>query len=315
LQRPEQITLRQLRALQAVAENGTISGAAQMLGLTGPAVHSQLKSLEEIVGAAVIQREGRQPTVLTPQGEALLRAHAEVHATLERALQTVDALNHGRTGRVVLGAVSTAKYFAPRIVAMLETEFPGIEIALQVANRSDTIVALQNRELDLCIMGRPPRAPLTEATVLADHPHVLIAPPGHPLTGRDRITDRDLKGHRFVLREEGSGTRLLASRYLAQLDEIDRPKSIVMDSNETIKQAVMYGMGIALISAHTVAEEVAGGRLAVLRADRTPILRSWYLLTPMDFAPSTAALRVRDWLVEHAPRFIPSLDLGAVPTG
>ena len=310
MKRLEQITLRQLRALQFITEHGTISAAAQAMGLTGPAVHSQLKTLEEAIGSKLIFREGKQRNSLTQQGQVLCEAEAQVRATLERAIRSIDALDKGRKGAVVLGAVSTAKYFAPRIVAKLDAAFPDIEVALKIANRSETITALQRGDYDLCIMGRPPRQPLAEAVSLADHPHVLIAPPDHPLAGRAEASDRDLCSERFILREPGSGTRMLAERYLDQLAETCTGARLEMDSNETIKQAVMNGLGVALISAHTVLHELASGRLVTLKAAGTPILRKWYLLTPMEFEPSTAARIVGDWIVENADRCFRELYAG-----
>ncbi|WP_164871702.1 LysR family transcriptional regulator [Solirhodobacter olei] len=292
----DQITLRQLRALRLVEEHGTISAAAAAVGLTPPAVHSQVKTLEEIIGAPLLDRDGRQRGVLSAQGRVLVRTEAQIEALLDRALREVTALQQGRTGTVVLGAVSTAKYVAPKIVALLDTEYPGIEVVLKIANRQDTIAALGRGEYDLCIMGRPPRSPLTEATALADHPHLIIAPPGHPLTGDRRIHAAELARERFILRESGSGTRLLAERYLGQLGDVLRIERIEMDSNETIKQAVMSGLGIALISADTVANEVETGRLAVIRAEGTPIIRKWYLLTPLDLKPAPATRVIGAWI-------------------
>jgi molybdate transport repressor ModE-like protein len=303
----DQISLRQLRALDMVAQHGTITAAAQVMGLTGPAVHNQLKNLEEITGTTLLFREGRQRNTVTPQGQALLQAHRQMRATLQRALLSIAAIDQGRSGSVVLGAVSTAKYFAPKIVAMLDAEFPQIDIHLKVANRSETIAGLEKGEFDLCIMGRPPREPLTEAVWLAEHPHVLIARPDHPLAGRAQVRNEDLSNERFVLRESGSGTRLLASRYLEDLDDRDAPNVIEMGSNETIKQAVMNGLGIALISAHTVADEVSLGRLAVLNAADMPIMRSWYVLTPSELAPTKPAQMVRSWLVANSKAYIPNL--------
>jgi molybdate transport repressor ModE-like protein len=306
--RLDHITLRQLRALRLIAEKGTISGAAQAMGLTGPAVHSQLKTLEDAVGATLVFREGRSRTTLTPQGAELVRAEAQLRATLDRAFRVIDALDRGQTGCVVLGAVSTAKYLAPRLVALLDAEFPDIEVVLKVANRAETIAGLGRGEFDLCIMGRPPREPLTDARPLADHPHVLIAAPDHPLAGRDAVCAAEMAGERFILRESGSGTRLLAERYLAGLDLPVAVRHLEMDSNETIKQSVMNGLGIAFISAHTVLYEVANGQIAVLRAAGTPVMRKWYLLRPLDAPALAAAERAADWICGNAGRAFPGLE-------
>lgn len=291
-----------------VGEKGTISAAAEMMGLTGPAVHNQLKTLEEIVGSPVILREGRQRNAATPQGLVLQRAEAEIRATLERAMRNIAALESGKSGSVVLGVASTAKYFAPRIVALLERDLPEFEVQLNIGNRSETIAKLGEGVFDLCIMGRPPRQPVTVSEPLADNPHVIIAAPTHPLSARDRVGPAELLSERFVLREEGAGTRVLAVRFLANLSGGRPVRTIDMDSNETIKQAVMSGLGIALISVHAVADELATGYLTALPVTGTPILRKWYVLTPSEFAPTGAALRVRDWLTANQYRYIPRFD-------
>ncbi len=286
---------------------GTISGAAQQMGLTAPAVHSQLKTLENLIGSQLLDRTERGQTKLTPEGEYLLQAEAQVRATLERALRGIVALREGQEGVVVLGAVSTAKYFAPRIVAMLDQEFPGIDLSLRISNRTDTIAALSQGDLDLCIMGRPPRQPATDAVPLADHPHVIIAAPGHPLADAPSVSAADLAKERFILREIGSGTRLLAERYLERFTGQSSPRRMVMDSNETIKQAVMSGLGIAIISAHTVAQETMDGRLTPLSVEGFPINRKWFLMTPQDHQASPAAAKVGQWIIDQAADCIPTL--------
>lgn len=309
MRRLDQITFKQLRALSTVAAEGKISSAADLLHLTGPAVHSQLKTLEDVIGSPLLIRESRDHTAPTPQGLALLRAYAEARASLERAIRTIQALDRGLEGSVVLGCVSTAKYIAPRIVAKLKSDMPGVEVHLKEANREETIAALGRGEHDLCIMGRPPREPLVEAVPLADHPHVIVAASEHPLAGKGPVTAEALLDELFVMREPGSGTRTLASRYLDELGEGREVRMIEMDSNETIKQAVLNGLGIALISAHTVAEELRSGRLAALASPGTPIVRRWFLISLLDRPLTPAAENVRDWIVAHADTLFPALEL------
>ncbi|SFJ22371.1 LysR family transcriptional regulator [Celeribacter neptunius] len=309
MKRLDQLSLRQLRALQTVAQTGNISVAAEQLGLTGPAVHSQLKTLEEIIGSPLIVRQGRARNSVTPQGEVLLEAYDELRAALERAITNINALNHGHSGSVVLGVVSTGKYFAPRIVALCQREFPGIEISLSIANRRDTVASLKRGALDLCIMGRPPRDPLTHEIALGEHPHIVIAAADHPLARVPHVPREALLSERWVMREEGSGTRILAARFLDEIGLGHTAPTLEMDSNETIKQAVLSGLGLAMISAHTVAEELASGRLVALKVEGSPIYRQWYLLSGQDRPLSPAAEKVRDWIVGHTGDYFPKLDI------
>lgn len=308
----DRISLRQLRALRAVIEEGTISAAADRLNLTGPAVHNQLKTLENLIGAPVLTRESGAPGP-TQEGAALLAAQEEIQAALERAVGLIEALESGRSGRVVLGVVSTAKYFAPGVVAALRRDLPGVEVVLRVGNRGETIAALARGEFDLCVMGRPPRAPLCDAASLGDHPHVLIAAADHPLAGAGQVPLDDLLKETFVMREPGSGTRILAERFLDDIGHGQAPATVEMSSNETIKQAVISGLGVALISAHTVAEELRTHRLAILQAPGLPIIRHWFLLTRQDRVLSPAARQVRDWITARGEALLPSLPPAGLP--
>ncbi|RJE85301.1 LysR family transcriptional regulator [Paracoccus onubensis] len=306
----DRITLKQLRALRALADHGTVTAAAKAISLTAPAVHIQLKNLEEISGTPLVDRESREGG-LTPQGHAMLRAHDQIEAAITRALAEVEALNAGTCGNLTLGVVTTCKYFAPEIVALLAQDMPDVTIALKIGNRSELMQGLERGEYDLCIMGRPPREPLVGARSLAPHPHVLIARPDHPLAGRNDIRPVDLVDERFVMREPGSGTRILAERFLSDVAEKKQAATIEMSSNETIKQAVISGLGIALISGHTVAYELQMKRLVTLNVVGLPILRTWYVITPRDVPLSIVAQRVREWLLENAARFLPALDTEA----
>lgn len=301
----ERITLKQLRALRAVARHGTVVAAADTLGLTGPAVHNQLKTLEDVAGISAFGPSvsgGRAPT---PEGEVLLRAVEEIDGVLTHSLREIDALRSGASGSVALGVVSTAKYFAPAIVGAMERAMPELSLSLTVGNRSDIIAGLRNFDFDLCIMGRAPVDPPVYTQPLAPHPHVVIAAPDHPLAGRRTLQPSDLAGERFAMRESGSGSRILAEHFLYAIADARGIRTIDMDSNETIKQAVMSGLGISLISAHTVAAELAEGRLVLLDVTGTPIDRTWYLTSPRHRTMTPAAERARDWILEQAAQLIP----------
>lgn len=307
MKRLDQLTFKQLKALQAIHRHGKITAAAEDLNLTPPAVHSQLKTLENIFGCPLLERTGRDGFEPTPEGQALLLAYGEARAALERAIHQIEALRKGMSGSVVLGVVSTAKYFAPGIVAQLRRDLPDIEVVLKIGNRQRTIAALEARELDICIMGRPPRAPTVEASILGPNPHVIIAAPSHALAQKQQITGEDLLEQHFVMREPGSGTRILATRYLDELGAGREVAMTEMESNETIKQAVMSGLGIAMLSGHTVVEELRSGRLVALSCPGLPIVRQWFIVRREDAVPSMAAQTVWDWIGEHKAELLPPL--------
>jgi DNA-binding transcriptional LysR family regulator len=237
----------------------------------------------------------------------MLLAIREIRSALARALHQIDALKRGQSGAVILGVVSTGKYFAPDLVARLRRALPGINVVLRVKNRQGIIDALAGRELDIVIMGRPPRVPAVHARVLGDHPHMLVAAPYHRLAGLATIAPEDLLDEHFIMREPGSGTRILCTRYLDELGAGREVDSTEMESNETIKQAVMSGLGIALLSGHTMVEELRTGRLVALHAPNLPIVRQWFLVRRID-VPLTGALNtVSDWISECSSEFLPRM--------
>ena len=305
MKRLNALTFKQLRALETVVVTGSISRAAEDLGLTAPAVHSQVRTLEENFGTAMIRREKTGAFVPTEEGRALLSAHAKARAALEMAIHRIEAMRRGLSGSVVLGVVSTGKYFAPGLVAAVRRAWPDIEVTLRVGNRDRIVADLQADAIDMAIMGRPPRDPPLVAAQIGDHPHALIAPPDHPLAGRDDIDAAALMRETFIMREPGSGTRILATRFLDRIGQGQPYDSVEMDSNETIKQAVIAGLGIALISAHTVTEEMRAGRLVALQAEGLPILRHWFLLHRADHELTPAMLSVRDFILAQNGAFLP----------
>lgn len=298
------LSLKQLRAFAATVRSGSVTQAASMLFVTPPAVTTHLKSLEKIAEHPIYQRnaEGLEPTEV---GRQLLDAAEEIEKVIERTRARIEALNAGAAGSVSLGVVSTGKYFAPGIVARFRQAHPEIRVRLSVGNRTEIIEGLERREYDILIMGRPPAHIAVERDVLGDHPHVLIAAPDHPLVGDPEILPEDLLRETFLAREEGSGTRMLMTRFLDRVGG-GRPFAMVeMGTNETIKQAVMAGLGIAIISAHTCHAELAEGKLAVLQAEGLPLVRQWFLIRRSDREPTMATEVLRRFIVAQKDRVLP----------
>ena len=301
------VTFKQLRAIRAVAEHGTLSAAAEAVGLTPPAIHTQLRILEENLDCKLVDRGGAQGARLTAEGQAVLDAEVTIQIALENCMQKVRALRDGQSGVVVLGVVSTGKYFAPGLVAMLQQHYPDINVVLRVGNRDAILRSLQQQSIDLAIMGRPPRAPVVETVVIGDHPHVMIAAPEHPLAGQRDISAQELLAQTFISREEGSGTRIMMIRYLDRIGEGTPYRSIEMGTNETIKQAVIAGLGVALISQHTVTEELRTGRLTTIESAGLPIARKWFLLHRQDLRVTPAIATVHRFISDLKGSFLPKL--------
>ncbi len=296
------VTLRQLEMLAATVQSGSLAGAAAALHVTGPAVAQQLRLLEKRAGVPLLERRA-EGLVPTEAGRLLVDCAHHVAAEIDNAAESLDALATARTGRVRLGAVSTAKYFVPRIIAAYRTEHPGVTVELVVGNRAEVLAALEDYDVDIVIMGRAPARLDVVDEVFGDHPYVVIAAPDHPLVGERGISVDRLATETILVREPGSGTRLHVE---ALLEGHVVHIGMEMTSNETIKQAVMAGLGVALISAHTIAAEIADGRLAVLDVAGLPIRRQWRVARLAHREPSPAQNSLWEFIAREGGSLLPA---------
>ncbi len=297
-------SIKQLRLLSAAARGGSFAAAAEACHVTPPAVTMQMQQLEAAAGLPLFERNGRDLS-LTAAGREVLAAAEKIDAALADCAAGLAALKSLASGRVTVGVVSTAKYFAPQMLAAFARVRPGIEIELVIGNREDTIAAFKNGRFDVAVMGRPPEDVEVESALIGNHPQVIIVPPDHPLAGRRAIPPREIAHETMLMREPGSGTRLLAERFLMRHD-IKPRIGMEIGSNETIKQAVMAGLGIAFISAHTIAAEIADHRLVVLDVVGLPELRQWFVVRPAAKRLMPAARALRDFLVAEGRQFLPN---------
>jgi DNA-binding transcriptional LysR family regulator len=296
------MTMRQMRVFAAVARNLSFTKAARELHLTQPAISQQVKLLEEEVGMPLFELIGRK-VHLAPAGVELLRYTEQAMELLRQANESLSAMRGLKRGVLKLGAVSTAKYFAPSLLSTFKPAYPEVTIQFAVGNREEIIQQLAANEIDLVIMGRPPRELETVAEPFAKHPLVLIASPRHPLASKRRIKLAQLATEHFLIREEGSGTRASMERVFRERG-VPIQVSMEVTSNETIKQAVMADMGISFISSHTVGLELAAGKLVVLDVVGLPIVRDWYVIHLRDKRLAPIPTAFRTFLLEHGARII-----------
>lgn len=298
------VTIRQLQLLVAAERGGSFAAAAQAGHVTPPAVTMQMRQLETEVGLPLFER-GPRGLALTEAGRELLFAAERIEAALADCAAGIAALKSINRGRVTVGVVSTAKYFAPRMLAAFARQHPRIDIELVIGNREETIAAFTAGRFDVVVMGRPPENVEVESTPIGDHPHVMIASPAHALAKRRAIPPSQIAAETILMREPGSGTRLMTERFLRKASVAPRI-GMEIGSNETIKQAVMAELGIAFISAHTIAAEVEDGRLAVLDIVGLPEMRRWYVVRPATRRLMPATRELRDFLVSEGQRFLPA---------
>lgn len=297
------ITLKQLRALTAVIEEGSNAGAAGRLNVTPPAIALQLKIIEEEAGLPLLERtpDGLKPTAA---GIEILTTTNNIESALADCSEALRALKQGEGGRVSVGVVSTAKYFAPRAFAAFARQHPNVDIDLFVGNRADIVSELERFHRDIVIMGRPPETIELVTKVIGAHPHIVIAPTDHRLVGKRGLKLAALTGEKWLVREYGSGTRLLMERLFEEAGGAPRI-AMEIGSNETIKQAVMAGLGIAFLSAHTVALELKTRQLAALDVRGLPAMRSWFAVRRADKRLLPATELLWNYLTTRGRDFLP----------
>jgi len=296
------VTLRQLKVFEAVARHLSFSRAAEEMHLTQPAVSMQVRALEDEAGLPLTAQLGKK-IFLTDAGAELARHARIVAQQLREAGEALAAMRGVAGGVLRIGVVSTAKYFAPGLLAEFRRRHPGIELRLEVHNRQVIVRQLADNEIDLAIMGRPPQEFATVAETFADHPLVIIAAADHRLAGRRSVAAADLAAETFLIREPGSGTRAAMERFFDEQGLVPQA-TFEMGSNETIKQAVMAGMGVAFISEHTIALELAAGHLVRLAVRGTPVLRGWYVVQRAEKQLLPVAAAFREFLVNEAGRLM-----------
>lgn len=299
------LTFRQLRVFTEVVRHGSMARAAESLHLTAPAVSMQIKELEGQVGLPLFDRQGRQVNLSTA-GEYFLVHAKRLLAALRDAENEMARMKKLEGGRLTIGMVSTAQYFVPRLLAMFRKEHPGVDVRLVVAaNRAALVSLMQAGEVDLSVMGRPPKELATRSEAFAAHPMVFFCAPGHPLLSVDHSPVTALAPYPFIVREHGSGTRAAMGQFFAE-HHFEPQITMEMTSNETIKQAVMAGMGLSFLSMRTVRHELAAGHMALLDISGMPIVGKWYVTHLSQKKLSPAAQSFKKFLVEQAEPLIDS---------
>ena len=318
---PRHLSLRQLEVLKAVAENGTMARAGQVLFMTGPAITQQIQQLEKTLGVPAFDRIGRR-LKLTAAGERALAAANDVHLRLGRLAKEMDALRKRDDGTLHLGILATGTHILPPLLAEFRRRSPGIAVHMAVSPRDELVRRLLAGEVDLALMGRGPESasnrttesgdPLTREP-FASNPHVIIAWPGHPLASERGISPIELRHECIVQREPGSGTRAMLDAFLA-MHRIVPCERLTVSGNEMAKHAVMSQLGISLTSVHTLFLELRSGALVRLDVDHTPIMRTWYVVHHPERWLPPAAAAFREYLLDEGARKV-ELDTRALLAG
>lgn len=268
-------TLRQLQIFEVVARHLSYTRAAEELYLTQPTVSIQLKQLADIVGMPLLEQVGKR-IFLTDAGGELLKVVRTILDELCRFEMTISDMKGVKAGKLRIAVITTAKYFVPRLLGPFCERFPGIDIALKVTNRERLLQRLEDNEDDLYILGQPPEHLDMWVEPFLENPMVVLASRKHPLAGKKNISAERIAQEPFLMRESGSGTRLSTENFFKERG-LTINFRMELGSNEAIKQAVAGGLGITVLSAHTLALEKSADELVILDVEGFPIRRQWYV--------------------------------------
>lgn len=293
-------TLRQLKVFAAIARHLSFTRAAEELHLTQPTVSMQIKQLSDTVGMPLFEQIGKR-IHLTGTGEALHATCREIFDSIERFEMDVANRKGLKKGHLKLAVITTAKYFIPRALGPFCQRYPGVEVSLKVTNREGILERLTNNLDDLYILGQPPDNLGVVYEPFLGNPLVVIARHDHPLAGKRRIALERIAKEPFLMREPGSGTRMAAQR-LFDKNHLKINIRMEIGSNEAIKQAIAGGLGISVLSRHTLALEGESGPLAVLDVQGFPIERDWYAVYPVGKQLSVVARTFYDYLLSEGKR-------------
>lgn len=289
-------SLRQLELFAAVAQTGSFSRAAEQMHLTQPAVSIQVKNLEEAIGLPLFEQIGRR-IYLTDAGRELLAFCDEVFQGLARFEMSLADMKGLKKGALRLAVTTTAKYFIPRLLGPFCERYPGIEVALKVTNRQRVLERLAQNQDDLYIMGQPPEDMDVEATPFLENQIVVMARRDHPLAARKAVPLERLAEEPFLVREAGSGTRQAAERFFAERGLTPKVR-MELGSNEAIKQGIIGGLGVAVLSRHTLSAEGEASQIAVIDVAGFPIRREWYVVYPAGKRLSVVSRAFLDYLLD-----------------
>jgi DNA-binding transcriptional LysR family regulator len=292
------LTLRQLQCFSAVARNLSYTRAAEELHLTQPAVSMQIRQLEQQAGLALTEQLGKQ-VYLTEAGEEVHRYAKSILQQIDEMDDVLDKLKGFAGGRLRIAAISSANYFAPKLLGTFHQRFPDVSVSMDVTNQAAVVKHVIDNEVDMAIMGEPPEHAHLEAVAFMDNPLIIVAAPDHKLASRKRIALKELEKEVFLMREPGSGTRGAMQRFFRQ-QKLKLNTGMEMGSLSGIKQGVQAGLGLGLLPKGAVEVELMLGRLVELKIKGLPIPRHWYVVMRMGKRLSVAAEQFRLMLTNEA---------------
>ncbi len=303
----KQATLHQLQVFEAIAKHSSFTRAAEELYLTQPTVSQQMKQLTKAIGMPLFEQLGKR-LYLTEAGEEVLKTSREISERFSQLEMTLAGLRGMKQGKLRISAITTAKYFVPRLLGPFLQKYPGIAISFQVTNRQQVLDRLADNLDDLYFIGMPPSTADICVRPFMENPLVVVAPHNHPLAHEKNIALHRLAEEPFIVRESGSGTRMVLERFFAE-NRIEINVVMEIGSNEAIKQAIVGGLGISVLSRHSLVLEGTHGPLAILDVEGFPLQRHWYVIHPESKRLSIVAQTFLDFLFTEGRQIAEQADM------
>jgi len=296
------ITFRQLKVFESAARHLSYTRAAEELHLSQPAISMQIKQLEESVGLPLFEQIGKKMH-LTSAGREMHTYSQSIGQLLDEAESVIEELKGVSRGTLAISVATTASHFATRLLAAFSRRYEEVTIRLDITNRASLREQLEANQPDLVIMGQPPEGVEVESEAFMDNPLVMIAPANHPLAKEKNIPLKRFEDEHFVVRESGSGTRSSIQRFFEE-HGVSFQTGIEMSSNEAIKQAVEAGLGLGIVSIHTLELELQTGILVILDLQDFPIMRNWHIVQRSGKRLSPVAQMFKQFVLDEAEQFI-----------
>ena len=304
-------TFRQVKVFEAVARHLNYSRAAEELRMSQPGVSIHVRQLEAHAGLPLFEQLGKR-IYLTPAGHEMLRYSRAIIQQLNETGEALAALKGIRGGRLDIAVISAGDYFFPGLLAEFCRRHERVTVRLTVNNREEIVHQLEENTTDLAVLLRPPGNPDMIAEAFAPQPHVIVAAPDHALARKRHISLQAVANEAFIVREQGSDTRLAMEELLAEC-RVKFNVTMEIKSTETIKQAVIAGMGISFLSAHTIGRELEAGRLALLDVEGFPVMRKWHIVHHKNKRLPPVAVAFKEFLLREGAALIERLVGRAVP--
>lgn len=293
-----QISIRQIQIIEAIVQTRSYSLAAERLHMTQPAISMQMKQLEHNIGMVLFERQGKR-IVLTSAGEDVHQHTRQVSANYNDLLEAIHEINELHTGRIKVSATTTSNHLITQMIANFSKINKDITVALKITNREKLVKQLQDFEPDIVLMGEPPPKLDLVSEPLMANPLVVITYPGHPYANKKGIPFKKIAKHEFVVREQGSGTRAAIERFFEDKG-VEFKSTLEMGSNEAIKHAVHAGLGLGIVSLHSIKLELEAEKLVILDVNQMPIPRYWHIVKRKGKHLLPAAKEFQDFMIKEA---------------